>query len=666
MRQAQRIAWVVLAVPAIYQLFLLAIAITGRAGYPYDLEWMEGGMLHHALRLQQGHSLYAPPSVDFIPYLYTPLYPALLAVLGKVVGLSYALGRAISVLSLVGIGVTGLLSIAGRRDLSAWCGAVLALGLFAAVYPFVEGWYDLVRADTLFLALVTAGIAALPRLARESRGLRGHGRVAAGAALLVLAFFTKQTGIFYVVLGGGIVAIVAWRRAFTYAAVSGVLGLGGCWLANRATGGWFWTYVSEIHRAHDFNRDRLWKSFGNILWHFPALTIVVGAGLAIVIATAISRRRLPPATKPFLLWTAAFAVSTVAGAIGWATEFAHYNAYMPALLHGAFAAGTALPAIVACARELQAARVGHPLREMIADGIGAAAALALAITCIHARWSPDAFVPEPRDVAAGDKLIAQLRALDGDIWVPSHPWYAELAGKRAHVHRMGIKDVTTRQTRAIAGLDEALRSHAFGAIVMDDRDLFLELPQLASSYHLAMHLPGDERPRVFTGARVVPDSIWLPRISPAPPAGARALFDFEPSTWSAWSRSGAAWGDGPVTEGVPSQELVTGSTGLRFADSMHGGESTTGHLRSPAFAIAGPRITMMLGGTTDAAKLRVELWVDDKIARTASVPEPGGEAMKLVTWNVADLVGQQATIALVDDSMLGHLDVDDIWIWDAP
>ncbi|HEX4453960.1 MAG TPA: hypothetical protein VH143_24020 [Kofleriaceae bacterium] len=660
MKPAVRVAWILLALPAIYQLLLLATAIAGRVAYPYDLEWMEGGMLHHALRIREGHALYGTPSIDFIPYLYTPLYPALLAVLSKVFGLTYALGRTISILSLVGIAATAAISVAGRRDPIAWCGAALALGLFAATYPFVEGWYDLVRADTLFLAMVTAGIAALPYLCRGGAGWNSHARVAAGAAILALAFFCKQTGIFYVALGGAIVLVVAWRRVFAYVAMAGVIGLGGTLLMNSATHHWFWVYISEIHRAHDFNLDRFWASFGHILGHFPGLTIVVALGLVIVAMTAVKHRALPPETKPFLLWSAAFAVSVVVGAIGWGTEFAHFNAYMPAFLHGAFAAGAALSAIDACARVLWPEQPHIPTVASIVAGA------ALAFTCIHARWSPSEFEPTDRDVAAGDKLIARLRSLDGDIWVPSHPWYAELAGKTAHVHRMGIKDVTTRQTRQIDRLDSSLTQHAFGAIVMDDRDLFLELPQIAANYHVAMRLPGDERPRVFTGAHVVPDSIWLPRMSPKPPAGAHALFDFEHVGWTGWMKSGPAWGDGPSPEALPGQPMVTGTTGARFATSMHGGDSATGHVTSAPFAISGPRVTMALGGDTDAAKLRVELWIDGKLARTASVPEPGGEALKVVTWNVAELAGQQATLVLVDDSMSGHLDVDDVWIWDAP
>ena len=306
-RWAPRAVWLLLAAPGLYQVALLVIAVSGRLLYPYDLEWMEGGMLHHALRIQTGHGIYTPPSVDFIPYLYTPLYPALLAVLGELFGITYTLGRAISVLSLAGIAVVAVGSIAGRRfehpsRAIAFAGAALALGLFAAIYPFVEGWYDLVRADTLFLFMVTAALAALPRWATAGEGLRGHARIAAGAAILGLSFFCKQTGIFYVGLGGAIVAVVAWRRSLTFVGVAGLLGLGGTAAANAATHGWFWTYVSRIHRAHDFNMDRFWKSYGNILWHFRALTIVVVLALIATLVVYIRTRQLPKQCQPLLLW----------------------------------------------------------------------------------------------------------------------------------------------------------------------------------------------------------------------------------------------------------------------------------------------------------------------------------------------------------------------------
>lgn len=668
-------AWLALAIPALYQLGLLSSAIGGRIAYPYDLEWMEGGMLHHALRFQQGHGIYNVPSVDFIPYLYTPLYPALLATLGGVFGLTYTLGRVLSVLSLVGIGIVGIVSICAPRfrhvsKAAAITGALLALGLFAAVYPYVEGWYDLVRADTLFLFLITAGLAAAMFWSNEGYGIRGHGRVAAVAAILAFSFFTKQTGIMYVLLGGIVVLIVAWRRLSTYIAVTGIIGLGGVGLMNATTGGWFWVYVRKIHSAHDFNMDRFWKSYGNILWHFRALTILVAITLVLVLFTWLrppakgSRRELPRQTRPFLLWTAAFIVSTIVGAIGWGTEFAHFNAYMPAFLHGALAAGAAIPALAACSAILWGSRK-HSM--LVAQGTAGVAALALAITCIHWRWEPARFKPSQADRAAGDLLVKRIAGIQGEVWMPSHPWYLVLAGKQPHVHRMGIKDVTWRQNRIVLNLKESLGSHRFSAILFDNRDLFTEVPEVREFYRPALKLPGNERPHLYTGARIEPDSIWVPALPPHPPKGVKVIFDFETTNWTGWTKSGGAWGNGPESESLPGQELVYGTTGQRYANSMHGGDAATGRVTSPSFTLDGSKLSLKLGGGTDATKLRVELWVDGQIYKSGGPPSLGGDVLRELTWELGEEVrGKAGTLVLVDDATAadGHMDVDDVWLWD--
>ncbi len=554
-RWTPRLFWLLLLVPAVVQLALLATAIAGRLRYPYDLEWMEGGLLHHALRLQQGLPIYAAPSIDFIPYLYTPLYPALLALLGKPLGLGYALGRAVSAASLVGLAATAALQL-GRRDGGADAGggdrggsgssdgndvravgllaSVLAMGLFAAAYPLVEGWYDLVRADTLLLMMVTAPLAVLPRWARAGEGWRGHARVAIAGVLLGLAFFCKQTAIFYVALGGAVVLVMAWRRVPAFVAGAGLVGLGGTWLLDRSSDGWFWIYISEIHRDHAFSMQRFWWSFRNILWQpvlpgmpkYPALgagiTVAVVVGLLVVAAHWWRHRAVPRPAQPLLLWSAAYAVSTLVGAIGWGTEFAHFNAYMPAFLHGALAAAAALPAIYACAR----AFAGSPADGSATDGTRAARwpharrwlphaaallpAALLAFTCWSARWNPRRFVPTAADAAAGHRLVERLRAEPGEVWMPSHPWYLQLAGKPPLVHRMGVKDVTHRKPRVVRGLDEALRTQRFSALLLDQRDLDLELPLLQQFYQRVEPLPAGDKPRVYTGAHVTPDAIWRP------------------------------------------------------------------------------------------------------------------------------------------------------------
>ena len=88
-----------------------------RLGYPYDLEWMEGGMLLHGLRVMNGEPLYGPPGPDFIPFIYPPLYSWLLALGGSIFGLDYWIGRSLSLLgSLV---ATGALIWALRKERSS-------------------------------------------------------------------------------------------------------------------------------------------------------------------------------------------------------------------------------------------------------------------------------------------------------------------------------------------------------------------------------------------------------------------------------------------------------------------------------------------------------------------------------------------------------------------
>ena len=669
--------WLAVAAPAAWQLVTLAQCIAHRIFYPYDLEWMEGGLLVHAKRIHDGLGIYAPPSRDFIPYLYTPLYPSILALFGP----SYALGRIISTLSLLGIAGVGAFNIASRRHEHktygpVLAGIVLALGLFAAVYPFTKAWFDLVRADTFFLFLVTAGIAGLSRWAREGKGIRGHGRVAAGAAMLALAFFAKQTAILYVGLGGMIVLVLAWRRAFIYGFVAGAIGLGITALLNATTNGWFWTYVSKIHRAHDFNMDRFWGGFAKQLWHFPLMSIVIATGLVVMIATWIKRRKFPKPCFPLALWSATYAVSVLVGCLGIGTEWSVENAFIPAFLHGALAAGSAVAGAAGCVR-LLLDDVGEPttnarkLSFSITPSLVALLfAIPLAITCYRARWNWKQYVPTTIDRQAGDKLVERLSKIEGPVWAPSHPWYVVMAGKTPYVHRMGVKDVTARQHNTVDLLDAAIDGHAFAAILLDNNDLHVEYqPELVAlrykirkNYHPSVLLPAEERPRTFSGSGVVPESIWVTSMPPRAPAGTTIVFDFESTSWAGWDRSGQAWGNGPVADVLDDHHLiVAGSSGHRFATSLTGGNPAMGRVTSPSFALHGTTLSMNLGGGLDD-KLRVELWVDGKVAGTAKPPSPGGDQLRTATIEISAFDGKQGKLVLVDDSDKQHLDIDDVWM----
>lgn len=666
----RRLPWLLLALPGLAQLWLLLAAVFARYRYPYDLEWMEGGLLTHAQRIADGVGIYVEPSVYFIPYLYTPLYPGLLAAFGALFGLSYQLGRAISILAILGLLVLFAVAIlyeVRRRPRDdgprlettgpAICGVAIAAGFFAATYPWVDGWYDLVRADTLFLAMIVGGLVGVRVWARAGHGWVGHLRIAAAAAILAMSFFCKQTGVLYVATGGVLLLIMNWRRVPIYVATSGIIGLGGTWIINRSASGWFWTYIYEVHQVHDFNMDRFYASFGHILWKFPAMTAIIAAALVVVVITAAARRRLPRSSRGLLYWSFVFAVSCVVGALSWGTQWAHWNAYIPAMTTGAIAAGAALPAL--------AGALSVWLRRPWAEILTILAAATLGWQLIAAWWQPSRFVPTEADRQAGDTLIEYIAAIDGEVLIPYHPWYAQLADKRTYVHRMGILDVTYANAWQVDGLRDALSAGRFKAIILDGSSPRPEFPGLKLGYRLDDHLPRSHTPRVVSGARTTPREVWRPVRSEPTPKGARVLYDFETGNFEGWTIEGTAWGRRPVTGPVPNQGPVRRYGGRYFATSMHGGDPARGVLTSPDFLLDGKRLTFRIGGGNNPDNLRVELHVGDAIVRAATA-EVDSERMYDVEWGLDEFQGERARLVLTDadTGSWGHLNVDEFWLWD--
>jgi hypothetical protein len=232
------------------------------------------------------------------------------------------------------------------------------------------------------------------------------------------------------------------------------------------------------------------------------------------------------------------------------------------------------------------------------------------------------------------------------------------------VHRMGIKDVTARKPRPVIGLDHALREHWFAAVILDQRDIHQEVPGFMTTYRTDVALPGGERPRVYTGAGVIPEAVWIPAVKEKPPFGVRVLFDFESGRWDGWQTRGSAWGRAPASGAVTGQAVVGGFGGRFFATSMRGGDKAIGTLESDPFLIDGHKISFRIGGGV-SDKLRIELRVDGRVVRVAK-PTSSDERLEELSWDVTDLHELTAQIVAVDDdngNSWGHLNVDEIWLW---
>jgi len=147
--------------------------------------------------LFEGLPIYPP--LDAVPFAinqYTPLFYWLAAGIASFVGVEpgdldalYRVGRTISVVS--ALLLAGALYGAGRRlfDLSPLWSAVASLSVFTGLFP----WNVTARSDCLYLLLGTAAVMAHLRFLREGRAVWQD----CAAALLVLAFFAKQSAIIF-------------------------------------------------------------------------------------------------------------------------------------------------------------------------------------------------------------------------------------------------------------------------------------------------------------------------------------------------------------------------------------------------------------------------------------------------------------------------------------
>ena len=476
-----------------------------RLAYPYDLEWMEGAMLLHAARLREGLPLYGPPSLSFVPFAYPPLQPAVLAALSVPLGLDYATGRALSIASYV---AALLCAYAFLRETGT--PRVLAIGGLAvsvAAFAPTGAWYDLVRIDSLWLALTTAGLWAAWRARASTRAA-----VIAGV-LLAAALFVKQTAAPFLLLATlGLVA-ASPRRAVVLAATAGGLAAIAGAVLQDATGGWFWMYTFGLHQRHDFD-----PYLGYVLAPLRVV-LLLGPALALV---PWARARRPHGRDGALFATLlAFAAAMVATIRGAGPPWGYANAFVPAVFFGGVL--LALAASRLQARGPRAALLAPALLALsvagapgglvwAADRLWPAAGLAL-----PTGYDPRAFVPTVEDRRRGDALVARLRAAAGPVFVPFHPFYARRAGKSPTLHAQNLADIN-----AIAGLGtprdlvEAIRARAFSLVVLDvegegeaaEAEAMSRFPRLAGNYEIRERIDG---PRVFSGAPVRPRLVLVPR-----------------------------------------------------------------------------------------------------------------------------------------------------------
>ncbi len=150
-----------------------------------------------------------------------------------------------------------------------------------------------------------------------------------------------------------------------------------------------------------------------------------------------------------------------------------------------------------------------------------------------------------------------------------------------------------------------------------------------------------------------------PAVADDRPEQTEVFADFEGGDYGDWKVEGEAFGDAPAAGGRTIQAL-SGFEGKGLVNSWTGSDKLQGKLISPDFEIKKPFINFLIAGGRDEKSLNMSLWVSGKKVRSAAGKQ--SDAMAWAGWNVAQLVGEQAHIEILDASSRGwgHIDIDHI------
>ena len=419
-----------------------------RIGYPYELEWLEGGAVEIAGRVAHGQAIYVAPTLHYVPYPYTPLYFWVTGTLARLIGVGFLPLRLVSLVS--SFGACALLVRIVWRETGDVVAGVVASGLFTATFAVSGAWLDIGRVDSLGLLLL---LLALYR-ARRAEGIKGG--IAVGV-LAFAAFMTKQSTLVAMVPIVAVLLVV--RRRVGVSALATVAGLVvvSTYLLNISSHGWYGYYAFQ-ELLHQGEISSVWKTFfTKDLWHTPW---AIGLGL---IAGAVCVVYRQVGSIDWLYWGSAIVglllSSLVARLHSGGGQDVLIPAYAATALLGAFGYDT----LLRVAKRAGADGSGRDWRSAIPAATGLLLALVVGLQIYALHYSPSRYIPSLSDKVAGDHFIALVRRTPGPVIVIDHPFYDTLAGKASWAQGEAVHDIlraapSPARTDLLDSIDALLRS----------------------------------------------------------------------------------------------------------------------------------------------------------------------------------------------------------------
>jgi hypothetical protein len=462
--------------------------VTARIHYPYELEWMEGGMLHQVLRVLQGEPLYGQPSLDFVPALYMPLYYYISALSALIFGENLFALRVVSVVA--SVATHALVFLIARRVTGSLLTAVLAVLFYALMFRHTGFWFDIARVDSLWTLLLAGALYCL-LLCKDAPTNKN---ILLLALISVMAFFTKQATMFlFPFVAITFLYWLNWRLLLRFVLFCILMAVPLFAFYEIFSGKQFFFYTMQMASSHGVTFFGMRRFFDIVIFAVPAFWLA-SIYFCVHVGKSIRER---------MGW-----ISLVTGFIflsGLSRSYAgaFYNVLMPLYFCLAITAATGFSWLV---ERSQTSWISSAFALLLLAG--------LSRDFLRYRFEPVTQIPTAESRAATEELVKRIALLNGNVCVASHGYLAWLAGKQFCAHNTQVTDLVTGSDPELA---QALRDDArqkilsgyYQVIVLDREKELLDLGlQLADIPYTVTPIEYLHGPMQFPVNGVSP-KLWL-------------------------------------------------------------------------------------------------------------------------------------------------------------
>ena len=435
-----------------------------RISYPFELEWMEGGSVVQLDMIMQGRSIYCPPSIEYIPQIYTPFYYIAAIPFAKIFGIGLFPLRLLSVLSTFGCIIILFLFV--KRETKSNFYGLISSGVFAATFFIGGEWFDLARVDMLFMFMYLLSLFFL-RGALCDNSKSAIKKINKRILLLVLSaifaflsFFTKQSALLLYFPVSLYLLIYERKQSWYFNVPFYLLILISTIYLSMQTKGWYYFWNFSLPAEHHWTYK--------VFFTFWAFDLIKPMSIVLILLIIYLINNKNSENKSRIL----FFVSVLIGSV--------ICSYSSRLHYGGFNNVLIPVYTILC---IFLALGFHQIQENLSENkkeekgnfyninrqFSILLMLVVFFQFLTLIYSPRIAIPTKEDEKAGWNLISRIKNFKGDVWFPGHQYLCYLAGKKSYAHGLLIWDLIENSKEYNKDIEQelltALNQHRFDAII---------------------------------------------------------------------------------------------------------------------------------------------------------------------------------------------------------